>query len=184
MISDKDDLVYKWGDPIEITPTLGWDPNKHPTSKLGLLGMLLHYCIFIRKTVRTAILKSADGFRILPDKRGTHPNRAFDEETFSAVKDHIKSFPVMESHYVREGKKRQYLSPELNVEIMYRLFIETNPKVKVGIQTNRNIFNKYFNLGFHKPKKDKCEICNAIENAPPGQLTVIKKKHQDHLFVT
>ena len=146
--------------------------------------MFLNTLAETEKTVRTAILRSADGFRTLPDKRGTHPNRAFDEETISAVKDHIKSFPVMESHYVREGTKRQYLSPELNVEIMYRLFIETNPKVKVGIQTYRNIFKKYFNLGFHKPKKDKCEICNANENAPPGQLTVMKKKHQDHLFVT
>ena len=132
------------------------------------------------KTLRTALKKSADGFNTIPDMRGKHANKAFDAETINAIKNHIKSFPVIESHYVREGTKRQYLSPELNVAIMYRLYLENKPKVTVGLQTYRNIFNRYFNLGFHKPKKDKCEVCNDIENAPPNQLKRLKEKYRDH----
>ena len=52
------------------------------------------------KALRTALKKSADCFNTIPDMRGKHANRAFDAETINAIKNHIKSFPVMESHYV------------------------------------------------------------------------------------
>ena len=103
-----------------------------------------------KKTDKTALQKWADGFTTLPEMRGKHANRAFNAETINAVKDHIKSFPVVESHYVRKGTKQQYLSPELNVALMYRLYLVTKPKINVGLQTYRNIFNRHFNLVFHK----------------------------------
>ena len=58
-----------------------------------------------KKSVRTVFKKSADGFRILPEMRVKHANRAFDAETINAVKDYITSVPVVESHYIREGTK-------------------------------------------------------------------------------
>ena len=87
------------------------------------------------KSVRTVFKKSAYGFTILPEMRVKHANRAFDAETIDAVKDHIISIPVVESHYIREGTKWQYLSPKLNVALMYWLYLETRPTIIVGLQS-------------------------------------------------
>ena len=104
------------------------------------------------KTVRTAVSKSSDGVCVTPDLLYQPKSLPYSEEVITAVKNHIKSFPVMESHYVRKGTKRQYLSSQLNVAMMHRLFVE-NTKREVGLQTYLDIFNTHFNRGFHKLKK-------------------------------
>ena len=40
------------------------------------------------------------------------------------VHDHIKSFPVVESHSTRKDTNRKYLAPELNIKKMYELYKE------------------------------------------------------------
>ena len=40
------------------------------------------------------------------------------------IKEHIKSFPVMESHYMREQSSRRFLGSNLNLTKMYELFLE------------------------------------------------------------
>lgn len=49
------------------------------------------------------------------------------------VKNHIGSFPKMESHYCRKNFKKLYLAPDLNVTTMYRLYRDiycSNTKIK------------------------------------------------------
>ena len=65
----------------------------------------------------------------------------------------------MESHYVREKSKRQFLASKLNIHSMCELYqSEKEIEVKVGEQTYRNVFNTCFNLSFHKPKKIATEL--------------------------
>ena len=73
-----------------------------------------------KKVVRTAIEKRAQGNLVTEDMREKKQNNVkYDEETVNIIKSHIKSFPVMESHYSRESSKGQYLASNLNVRKMW-----------------------------------------------------------------
>ncbi|KAK3932687.1 Ribosomal protein S12 methylthiotransferase [Frankliniella fusca] len=59
-----------------------------------------------------------------PDKRGTHDTRKRTPPIIiRSVKDHIKSFPVIESHYCRENTRRRYLQHNLSISKMHRLYV-------------------------------------------------------------
>lgn len=40
------------------------------------------------------------------------------------VKEHINSFPKVESHYCRRDSSKLYLSSDLNKAVMYRLYTD------------------------------------------------------------
>ena len=48
-------------------------------------------------------------------------NRKLSDEVKEEVKCHIRSFPTMEGHYVRERSTRKYLASNLNLQTMYDL---------------------------------------------------------------
>ena len=132
------------------------------------------------RVMRTATEKSKKG-HTEPDKRGCNPSRCYPPEVIEAVKNHKKRFPVIESHYVREESKCQFLSPNLNLHIMFELHLADSRIIKkVGETTYRNILNTSFNLGFHKPKKDSCEVCIKFENVTPQQKEVLEQNYQIH----
>jgi hypothetical protein len=82
------------------------------------------------------------------------------------VHDHIKSFPVVESHSTRKDTNRKYLAPELNIKKMYELYKEecTNSGRKPVIHTfYRKMFNTQYNFSFFYPKKDQCSVCSLYE---------------------
>ena len=102
-----------------------------------------------------------------PSQRGKHsrrPNR-LTCEAVQQVKEHISMFPADESHYSRSvntGKK--YLSPILNISIMYKLYqkwCEEQSAKPVSARSYRTIFNEKFNLSFGHPKSDTCNVCDA-----------------------
>lgn len=59
------------------------------------------------------------------DPRGFNapPNKT-PAEMIEDVREHIKSFPTMTSHYVRKSVKREYLDCKLSVPKMYKLYLE------------------------------------------------------------
>ena len=141
--------------------------------------MFLNTYNISRKVVRTAIEKRSQGNIVTEDLRGKKQSHIkYDEETVNKIKSHIKSFPVMESHYSRESSKRQYLASNLNVRKMYELFIKEHSDVKVEEHFYRKIFSDSFNLGFHQPKKDQCDICIEYKNAI--DKSKLEKKYQEH----
>lgn len=97
------------------------------------------------------------------DKRkGRQAKNKLDEERKNLVKDHINSFPRIEPHYCRKDSNKQYLSPELNVTQMYRLYLEwchENEVEPVKESMYRHIFVTDFNLQCFIPKKDQCSVC-------------------------
>nr|CAI5860226.1 unnamed protein product [Callosobruchus analis] len=99
------------------------------------------------------------------DRRGRHVKKVLNTEVKNGIKTHIESFPVVPSHYCRSDSERKYLSPDLNITIMYRLYLEwcENNNLPVAKDSSyRNIFLSNYNLGFHRPKKDQCRICVAF----------------------
>ncbi|KAJ8940472.1 hypothetical protein NQ314_010719 [Rhamnusium bicolor] len=103
-----------------------------------------------------------------PDRRGRkEPANKTPGVDIQEVKNHIESFPVMESHYCRETNQRQYLDPTLSITKMYNLYVqecENNNKNKVSEAIYRKIFCTDYNLAFFKPKKDQCSTCEKYKN--------------------
>ena len=119
------------------------------------------------------------------DARGKHPKKIILPDMQNIVRDHILSFPAVESHYCRADAKSQYLDPGLNVKKMYDLYVEqcSNSNIApVKESFYRNIFSKEFNLMFHQRKKDRCDKCEeynaTILNAVP--TNDIEEGYQQH----
>ena len=114
------------------------------------------------------------------DRRGIHhtrPNR-MPENIFRQIHDHILSFPQRESHYSRNKTTRKYLSPDLNIRQMWKLYLnkyetdilelmESGQNVRpiVTYQYYHNYFVENFNLSFSYPKSDTCKKCDILKTS-------------------
>ena len=94
--------------------------------------------------------------------RGKHTKKVIPEDQKDFVREHIQSFPRIESHYCRKNTNKEYLESSLTLQKMYDMYCvkcEEQNKSPVKQSMYRNIFNKEFNIDFHQPKKDRCDIC-------------------------
>ena len=107
-------------------------------------------------------------------------------EIVDKVKQHIDSFPRMESHYCHASSNREYLEPGLNITKMHHLYLEwLNDKhvpgyvegyvgVGVGVGVNcqmyRRIFCNNFNLSFYTTFCSTCESYNNLDEKTDEQI--------------
>lgn len=95
------------------------------------------------------------------DKRGKHSTRPcrIPDAVKTIAKEHIESYPVIDSHYCRANTTKKYLEEGLSLSKMYRMYVEqrhlNNDNNIVSHQTYERIFNYEYNYGFFKPKKDR-----------------------------
>ncbi|CAG9838458.1 unnamed protein product [Diabrotica balteata] len=112
--------------------------------------------------------KNQNGLFNMKDKRGKHaPYNKTPDILVQKVKEHIESFPTMESHYCRKSSNRLYLDPNLSISKMFELYMEQckrRDEAHVTEITYRRIFGKHYNMSFFNPKKDQCAICNQYKN--------------------
>ena len=105
----------------------------------------------------------------LCDQRGKydHMKQRIPTGKLQFVEQHIRSFPVNDSHYTRSHSEcRQYLAANLNIRKMYELYVEKCKSVKqdpVKYWCYREVFNTRFNLSFHQPRKDTCKSCDIYK---------------------
>ena len=81
------------------------------------------------------------------------------------AKEHIASFPAVESHYCRAKTSKTYIEGGLNVARMYSLYKEVctaQERQPVKESMYRDIFNTCFNIAFIKPKTDRCDLCEEF----------------------
>jgi len=113
------------------------------------------------------------GVRSPADGRGRHaPRIKTPEWKRKLIKQHIESYPTMDSHYCRASSTRQYLDSKLTIKKMYEQFTdyynENLPTESSGQDTHipsqkvyRDLFCNEYNLSFFQPKKDQCATCAA-----------------------
>lgn len=96
-----------------------------------------------------------------PVIQGNHVKFQTPTSVLNKVRDHIKQFPAMDSHYCRANSLKKYLEPSLNLTKMFNMYkISVENPVKFNMYSK--IFNEEFNYSFHRPKKDQCDRCAAF----------------------
>lgn len=116
----------------------------------------------------------SNGLFIGEDKKKYHkPSNHTSQEDLNIVKNHISSFPKVESHYCRRDSSKLYLSSDLNLATLYRLYKEQmyeKNMVAVSFYIYQKVFHSFEpRLGFFLPKKDQCFHCNAYYEAADNQ---------------
>jgi hypothetical protein len=96
------------------------------------------------------------------DKRGKHtPANKTSDETLDSIRQHIMSFPIMDSHYKRKDTNRKCLQHDLSITKMYDLFkakCTAEEIIPASSITYRRVFCNEFNFSFHKLKKTLVSI--------------------------
>lgn len=129
-----------------------------------------------------AKLKTNSGATVYVEHRnvGKSPSNKTSELARRHVISHIDSFPRVPGHYVRQQSKREYLSPDLNMAVMYRLYTEKYED-PVSYEVYRRIFTTHEPpLSMHTPKKDKCTLCMQFHdrNDPTIDDALSQKYHK------
>lgn len=125
-----------------------------------------------------AMCKTPIGLARSPTK-GKSGHKSTSVEKLEEIKEHINSFPRIESHYCRSSSKREYLDSLLSIRKMFDMYkmVYSEP-VKENIY--RKVFNEQFNLCFHQPKKDVCDLCSEFKMI--ANPTAVKQmQYGDHL---
>lgn len=102
-----------------------------------------------------------------PENRGGNRQHPEDEEVTDSIIDHIRKFPITESHYGRDKSCKQYLPESLSVPKMWRLWKSerrTNKQPVASLSKYKRIFLDNFNLAFGNPKTDVCSRCVALKS--------------------
>jgi hypothetical protein len=98
------------------------------------------------------------------DKRGKHKTRphALSVGETDSVHKHIKSLRGRQSHYCLGKTRRTYLSEELNIRKLHKMFKTQQPESRVSYESYRRIFHNSYNLSFGYPRKDTCSQCDSL----------------------
>lgn len=130
--------------------------------------------------VRNALKKTTSTGVALPEKRGKRiPFNKISEDVIKNIKANINSYPAYESHYSRERTAKKYLGSDLNISKMYNLYNEECEKKRLRpakLWLYRKIFNEDFNLSFHLPDNDTCDLCDHFSRPSRKRKCCPKKK--------
>ena len=99
-------------------------------------------------------------------KWGKSANNVVPQEIKEGIRVHINSIPRVESHYCRATTNKEYVAPGLSISLLYEKYVEKcneTGRTPGKIHLYRQIFNSEFNVAFHVPKKDRCDVCEAIK---------------------
>ena len=102
----------------------------------------------------------------LRDMRGRYTKPRISECDIAFVKEHINSFNRVPAHYCRSGSSKEFFENSLNMSKMYDMYQEECAKKKlnpVKRSMYNTVFSRDFNIGFKKPKKDRCDLCEEIK---------------------
>lgn len=137
------------------------------------------------RPIRTVIEKMNNSGIVDAELRGKqkrHGNISVD--LLNGVRNHIKSIPRIESHYIRKQSSREFIEGGKNVTDLYRDYQEECAKKGISfvkLHKYRQIFNEEFNISFHSPKKDQCEDCVAYQNAENPEKEKLENFYKIHL---
>ena len=92
-----------------------------------------------------------------------HRSTAKSAEICSAIDEHIRDFPLHESHY--STTKIQYLSADLDIKTLHELFCAIHPELALQVKYDffRNFYNQTHGYRFGRPQIDVCSTCENLE---------------------
>ena len=75
----------------------------------------------------------------------------------------------MEPHYVRARSTRKYLDCDLNLSMLYRLYLKwcEERNLPEEHRAKEHVYREVFhekNLAFHRPRKDQCDKCRVLRD--------------------
>lgn len=154
--------------------------NRQVTNKYFLDEKLVCKLMFIStlnigpKVIQVVKQKENLHLDVAQDRRGGDTNSISTDDK-EIVRKHIKSFPLVESHYCRKSTKRLYFHQGLNQIKLYELYkkmMKENYPSKVPVKESfyKKIFCTEFNISFHSPKKDACKYCEENKNGMGDQM--------------
>ena len=100
-----------------------------------------------------------------PYIRGKHTKKSCRAQRDS-VRRHIESIPVVVSHYCRRDTNKSYIDGRMNLQMLYEKYVEDCQQtdlVPAKLHMYRDVFNHEYNIDFVKPKKDRCDTCEAAK---------------------
>ena len=120
------------------------------------------------------------------DMRGKHAERKnrISETLKKSARDHIESFKCLPSHYCRKDTSKTYLPANLNLTQMYYMYNKkcTSTNVQpLTLTAYRQIFDTEYNLSFHTPAKDRCDMCAAFDKLTPENQDASAEKYSLHI---
>jgi hypothetical protein len=162
-------------------------PTEEKTKIKVCKTMFLNTISTSERIISTAWKKDYGYDIVEPDKRGKydHKKTVIDDEMVRSVCDHVKCFPLVESHRIRKDSTKLYLDGVDSVSRMYNLYCEWEDLDKYSNKARtkrqyRDIVNENFNIAIHRPKKDICDVCHTFEgNKKPTEAEI--KKQEKHL---
>lgn len=137
------------------------------------------------RPISTAISKKTETGFIQTELRGKHgKQRTVEPDVYESVKRFINTIPRIESHYLRAQTSREYIQCDKSLADLYRDYKEDRVKENLpfaSTSTFNRIFNKDFNISFHTPKKDQCDLCESYKNADEEGKQKIIELFEKHL---
>lgn len=136
------------------------------------------------KVARTAIGKLTDVGTVELDQRGgrVETNQMRDTIIRQLVESHINRFPRIESHFCRQNTDREYLSSDLTLTKMHRMFgkDQSNDVTSVSFTYYCKIFHEK-NVSIHHPKKDQCTLCITFRTGDQATKERLREKYDRHI---
>lgn len=116
-----------------------------------------------RGRVRTIIANFKEDGNTPREKRGGDRKKIKYARRIESIVEFIKKLKCIESHYCRGKSERKYLSSDLNIVKLYKMYCSGASALPVKKGFFRQIFNTKFNLGFKGPRTDVCSTCLSLE---------------------
>lgn len=109
------------------------------------------------------IAKSYHDKGYVEEKRGGFKSAVKYQELKDCVMEFINRFQINESHYCRGKRNRKYLSSDLNITKMYKMYVNEPEMIPVKESFFRMVFNTNYNIGFGSPRTDVCSQCLQLD---------------------
>ncbi|KAF2882424.1 hypothetical protein ILUMI_23743 [Ignelater luminosus] len=130
----------------------------------------LNECANTKKKVVGPVNRSRKRKRDFNTKslQGSHTKYCIPAADKQLVRDHVNSFPGIDSHYCRARTQREYVESTLNIKKMYELYVK--------FATEKQFVPK--------PKKDKCDVCklNKLCTEEDRLTDEDKGRYQNHIL--
>lgn len=152
--------------------------------------MFINTLAISKQTLLTAFSKNSSPSH---DQRGRYVRKIniVTQQKKQLIVDHIKSFPVVDSHFLREQTTKKYLEEGLSIKKMHEMYVDYVKSINSGEtfilkmtateRQYRDIFNTEFNLCFFTPKKDQCDACTSYQMLSIDEQALKSEAYELHI---